>query len=319
MPKRIVLSILLSLALLLFLVAGLAVAMQSTNYELSWYTLEGGGGGQTGSSSYEMDFIIGQTVIGSGLSSSSYEMGLGFYHYSQTPIETITIEGPQSGFINTTYYFTGTVGPNTASLPVQFEWQDTANFSNTEYDLSDSIAFDWVSTGTKTILLTASNIPNESISATHAITIQSVPPVTAGQTIVYTDGRNLVTTVETPSSPAISQTRFIYIPLLSPSYGISSSLVSLQSFILTSTPQLTSPLNQPLTLTLEYDPQQIAGMKTNSLQLYHWNGTAWTDTGVTLLQPASNGRIVFSVDYLAEFVLIGEASQLRLPLIYNNQ
>jgi len=76
--------ILLTLAAL-FLLAGSALAMFSTNYRLDWFTpLTGGGGGAAGSANYAVNLTIGQTSIGAA-SSSSYQACLGYWCGTEGP------------------------------------------------------------------------------------------------------------------------------------------------------------------------------------------------------------------------------------------
>ena len=69
----------LALAALLLLVGGV-LAMSSTNYRLDWYELlTGGGGGPSSSTSYAVNFTVGQTAIGTS-SSTNYVAGLGYWY-----------------------------------------------------------------------------------------------------------------------------------------------------------------------------------------------------------------------------------------------
>jgi hypothetical protein len=67
--------IIISLAALL-LFSG--VARTSNGYNLSWYTLDAGGGTSSGGS-YVMDGTIGQPDVGLGLSGGSYRLDGGFW------------------------------------------------------------------------------------------------------------------------------------------------------------------------------------------------------------------------------------------------
>ncbi len=70
-------SILLTPIVLLLLVVS-ALAMSSANYRLDWFTpLTSGGGGAARSANYAVNLTVGQTVIGSALS-SSYQVRLGY-------------------------------------------------------------------------------------------------------------------------------------------------------------------------------------------------------------------------------------------------
>ena len=57
------------------LVSGVALAMESANYRLDWFTpLTGGGGGAASSASYAVNFTVGQSATG-----TSYDGCLGFW------------------------------------------------------------------------------------------------------------------------------------------------------------------------------------------------------------------------------------------------
>lgn len=45
---------------------------------LDWYVLTGSGGGEATSSHYQLDFTVGQTVVGAA-SSTNYGLGLGYW------------------------------------------------------------------------------------------------------------------------------------------------------------------------------------------------------------------------------------------------
>ncbi len=85
MKKRIRSTI---LAILLFLlVAGAALAMSSANYRLDWFVpLTGGGGGPSSSTNYQVNFTIGQSVIGAS-SSANYRAGLGYWYGYGTVVQ----------------------------------------------------------------------------------------------------------------------------------------------------------------------------------------------------------------------------------------
>ena len=73
--KRI--TFLMTLVVLLLL-AGSALAMDSENYRLDWFTLMTGSGGVTDSANYAVNFTVGQTAIGDP-SSTNYEGCLGYW------------------------------------------------------------------------------------------------------------------------------------------------------------------------------------------------------------------------------------------------
>ncbi len=68
------------IVLALVLASSNALAMNSTNYRLDWFTpLNTGGGGAMASASYAGNVTVGQTAIGEG-GSTSYGVGLGFWY-----------------------------------------------------------------------------------------------------------------------------------------------------------------------------------------------------------------------------------------------
>ena len=73
--KRITLFLIL---VLLFILAGSALAMESTNYRLDWFTPLTGSGGNSNSTNYAVNFTVGQSAIGVG-SSTNYDGCLGFW------------------------------------------------------------------------------------------------------------------------------------------------------------------------------------------------------------------------------------------------
>ncbi|MBN1535548.1 MAG: hypothetical protein JW908_02365 [Anaerolineales bacterium] len=61
------------------LLAGVALAMDSDNYSLDWFTpCTGGGGGESDSANYAVNLTIGQTADGES-SSDSYRACLGYW------------------------------------------------------------------------------------------------------------------------------------------------------------------------------------------------------------------------------------------------
>jgi hypothetical protein len=61
------------------LLAGVALAMESDNYRLDWFTpLTGGGGGAASSAHYAVNLTVGQSAIGTS-DSTNYESCLGYW------------------------------------------------------------------------------------------------------------------------------------------------------------------------------------------------------------------------------------------------
>ena len=61
------------------LLAGVALAMESDNYRLDWFTpATGGGGGAASSTNYAVNLTVGQSAIGAS-GSTNYESCLGYW------------------------------------------------------------------------------------------------------------------------------------------------------------------------------------------------------------------------------------------------
>jgi hypothetical protein len=75
MMKRITLILILAALLIL---AGGVLAMESTNYQLAWFTPLTGSGGKASSTDYAVNFTVGQSAIGT-TSSTNYEVCLGYW------------------------------------------------------------------------------------------------------------------------------------------------------------------------------------------------------------------------------------------------
>jgi uncharacterized repeat protein (TIGR01451 family) len=116
-----------------------------------------------------------------------------------TPPAQVIISGPKTGNVNAPYTFTADVTPITATTPITYVWQATAQSPVTHTgDRSDAVMFTWSTTGTQAITVTATNISG-TVSATHAITIYTPSdadlavtkradpdPVQAGERLTYT-------------------------------------------------------------------------------------------------------------------------------------
>jgi Domain of unknown function DUF11 len=71
--------------------------------------------------------------------------------------------------------------------------------------------------------------------------------------------------------------------------------------------------NQPITITVHYDHQNVAGLDPYTLRLWYRNtaGEPWAMLG----EPSryQNGQVSFQTDHFTEFVLLGQSYRLFLP------
>jgi uncharacterized repeat protein (TIGR01451 family) len=92
--------------------------------------------------------------------------------------EAVTLDGPVSGQVGSSYIFTATVNPPTATLPITVTWQATDHSPAMHNSgLTDTVAFTWLTPGSKRITVTATNAAG-SVTGMHTITIDSGGDVT---------------------------------------------------------------------------------------------------------------------------------------------
>jgi subtilisin family serine protease len=88
----------------------------------------------------------------------------------------VTLGGPTSGGIGTTYTFTAATEPLTTSVPLNYTWTATDQGVITRTaGLTDTLTFTWDTLGVKTIEVAVGN-GSGVVSATHTIDISFVPP-----------------------------------------------------------------------------------------------------------------------------------------------
>jgi hypothetical protein len=81
----------------------------------------------------------------------------------------VTIGGPLTGTVDSTYIFTATATPADATPPITYTWSPSPDGGQG----SANVSYTWTTTGTKTINVTASNCGGTGTADDHAITIES--------------------------------------------------------------------------------------------------------------------------------------------------
>jgi hypothetical protein len=98
------------------------------------------------------------------------------------PITGITLAGPITGFVDLAYNFTAMITPTTATQPITYTWQAVEQLTITHTGgITDTAVFNWLTSGPKTITVTAAN-GFSTVTTTHLITINQPPapePITA--------------------------------------------------------------------------------------------------------------------------------------------
>ena len=91
-----------------------------------------------------------------------------------TPPSSVSLGGPVTGTACSNITFNATVSPGSATTPITYTWQATGQspVTHTGGGTSDTINFIWITTGTKTITVTATNALG---SATNSRTITIDP------------------------------------------------------------------------------------------------------------------------------------------------
>lgn len=84
------------------------------------------------------------------------------------------IEGPVEGELDTTYAFTATAAPLTATLPITYTWEATGqdDWVIARYAISDTVQFNWGVGGNKTVTVTAANEAGGAVVAIDTVTIK---------------------------------------------------------------------------------------------------------------------------------------------------
>lgn len=153
-------------------------------------------------------------------------------------------------------------------------------------------------------------------SAPQNVTITIVPGDVAkavdaiGGSLIYANG-DVTGTVQFPASAVDVSTTFVYDEIAEASHpaltgyafaGRIFTLNAYQNHVL----QSNFIFSSPITLTLDYTPDDVQFADENSLEVRYWNGSAWASDGITLLQRDTiNHRITVSVSHLSEFALMG--------------
>jgi len=89
------------------------------------------------------------------------------------PPGELTLTGPTTGVVGQASFFTATVTPPIATLPITYTWEAAEQGVITRPGgLADTVDLTWTMVGTKAITVTAHNVAG-STTATHTVTIKS--------------------------------------------------------------------------------------------------------------------------------------------------
>ncbi len=210
----------------------------------------------------------------------------------------------------------GIVMTNTGALSKTITYTPTTSFTGTD-------------TFTYTIL-------NEAGIDTANVTI--IVSANLVEVAVPTDSQTTKVFTPTPSSPVITMTLDI------PAGAVSETVTLNYASITTTTQTLPNRFGfagktfildvvsggvlqsgfsfvKPITLTLEYDDNTVAGLKEETISLYYWDGAtqSWSTEGITIIErDTNNNRLIVTISHLTEFSLLtDELNYSYLPIVLN--
>jgi hypothetical protein len=101
---------------------------------------------------------------------------------------TVSLDGATTGVVNTTYTFTATVSPATATTPLTFTWavDGETPVVHIVNGLEDALNLDWAVAGSHTITVTAANDAG-SATSTHVITIEETAVAPTNVSLIGAD------------------------------------------------------------------------------------------------------------------------------------
>jgi hypothetical protein len=152
-------TFLLALAILL-LAGGIVLAQTGGGYDLSWWTVDSGGGAVSGSS-YTLAGTVGQPEPGPSLTGGNYTLYSGFWPGAgaeapacPVPLTGVSVSGPSSGDTGQTLLFTASPQPGNATAPVAYTWSSDGLISGQG---TSQASYRWTSAGSKNVQVTAQN------------------------------------------------------------------------------------------------------------------------------------------------------------------
>jgi hypothetical protein len=181
-----------------------------------------------------------------------------------TPLDTITLDGPANGLINTNHTFTATISPINVTPPITIVWSatDSAPFTQTN-KLEANHTFQWSTPGTKTITVTAGSEHGDPVTDTTTITIEQ-PPIPLTSVAIQPDPEIVgnvvtVTAVSTPTNATqpISYTweangeTIIHSNGLTDTASFTLPYASTQTITVTASNEVGDPITDTIEVTVE--------------------------------------------------------------------
>jgi PKD repeat protein len=276
--------------------------------------------------------------------------GVSWNLYSQTKADTINSidmvspnEGWAVGLYGTILHFTNSTPPQAqfsasenfgvAPLTVAFTNLTAGDFNSSLWDFGDGSTSSELSpthvysdTGTYTITLSV-NGPGGSDFERKAEYIHVVDGVQAsitpenGGMLVYTSTTHVVTIIQIPSDAVTQTEQLIYQPIETITKTNTTELLFAHigfnlNFYLNGSPLEGFIFQKPVTVTIQYNDEDVIGLDEHALALLYFDGEKWVDASCGLYnrQPSQNYLSV-PICHLSQFGLFGnERHTLYLPI-----
>ena len=150
------LFLVIGLSLFTLLLVGVVSAQTGGGYDLTWWTVDGGGGSLSGGG-YTLMGTAGQPDAGS-VGGGGYTLSGGFWAGRGggavcTALTGVSVSGPSSGNTGETLTFTATPSPTGATTPITYTWSSDGLVNAN----GNQATYRWDDTGTKTVQVTARN------------------------------------------------------------------------------------------------------------------------------------------------------------------
>jgi uncharacterized repeat protein (TIGR01451 family) len=155
-------------------------------------------------------------------------------------------------------------------------------------------------------------------------TVSATVSSTTGDVMTDTSSSGVTTTVQIPAGAVVTDTQLIFSPALTatgsptPTFSFAGHAFSIDAYQDDElVPGMT--FDTPITLTIEYDDDAVAGLDESTLVLSYWDGTKWTEEGITVLNlDTENNRLIVTISHLTEFAMFGTDNKVYLPLVLRN-
>ena len=168
---------LLSIALVLvagLLLASAVLAQTGDGYDLTWWTVDGGGGTVSGSG-YTLTGTAGQPEPGPALTGGDYTLYSGFWPGGgeappacEHPLTGVSVSGPSSGETGQTLTYNASPQPGNATTPITYTWSSDGLVSGQG---TNQASYRWTGAGSKNVQVTARNCGGQDFDDSQSVNI----------------------------------------------------------------------------------------------------------------------------------------------------